>query len=180
MSVNITSVPDRVFVPTSWACSLECQGRRSDFNVCNLIIGLSDPGGMSHWGLYIIRVNKIALKGYRFHHPVRNARIALRVSKTGKYEEKNVSNSQISPPDRSADDPRKGYEIWERYPRRCARTVPCSDSCGYRRQLFYFPRNLACFFFFFFFLGGGGVRISLFRFCKGPTLCIKQRKPACF
>ena len=40
-------------------------------------------GGMSHWGLYIIRVKRVY-----FHHPARNARIVFRVSKTGKYGKK--------------------------------------------------------------------------------------------
>ena len=48
------------------------------------------------------------------------------------------------PPDRSADDPRKGYEIWERYRGAHARCrVP---SVGIVANCYYFPHNLACFF----------------------------------
>ena len=54
-------------------------------------------GGMSHWGLYIIRVNKNALKGYIF-----TTRRVTRVSRLGyqkqeNMEKKRVSNSQIPP-----------------------------------------------------------------------------------
>ena len=41
---------------------------------------------MSHWGLYIIRVNKTRKKGLFFRHQARNARIAFRVSKTEKSQ----------------------------------------------------------------------------------------------
>ena len=58
-------------------------------------------GGMSHWGLYIIRVKIVY-----FHHPACNARIAFRVSKTGKYGKKGIKFTD--PPDRSTYDPRKG------------------------------------------------------------------------
>ena len=63
---------------------------------------------MSHWGLYIIRVKRVY-----FHHPARNARIAFRVSKTGKYGKKGyqIHRSPGQVHLRSAER----VEIWERY-----------------------------------------------------------------
>ena len=70
------------------------------------------------------------------------AHLGLRVSKTGKYEKKGY---QIH---RSPGQVRgwSAERVWNlgAIPR-CARTVPCPDSCGYRRQLLLFPTQFGLF-----------------------------------